>query len=247
MQKLRKGSKLKVMRIYIIRHADPDYEKDSITSDGHKEAIALAERLLAEGVTDIYSSPQQRALITAEYTSKLLNIRPIIEDWTREMWPELLLEESPWGSLAAFNIPGEYIRSGEKLPTHSTWHQQPLFDSDEIKHSFEYVIENSDNFLKRQGYERIGARYKCNMPNKKKIAVFCHGGLGLSWLAHLLEIPLTLMWSGFWLPPSSVTTVLFDERSCEWAVPRCIGLADVSHLYKAGLEVKPRGIVANFY
>jgi probable phosphoglycerate mutase len=54
------------------------------------------------------------------------------------------------------------------------------------------------------------------------------------------------MWSGFWLPPSSVTTVLFEERSAEWAVPRCIGLGDVSHLHMAGLGVQPSGIKANF-
>jgi hypothetical protein len=76
--------------------------------------------------------------------------------------------------------------------------------------------------------------------------VFCHGGFGLTWLAHLLALLLPLVWSGFWLPPSSVTTMLFDERSPEWAVPRCIGLGDVSHLYAAGLQVQARGIMANF-
>ncbi len=39
------------------------------------------------------------------------------------------------------------------------------------------------------------------------------------------------MWAGFYLAPSSVTTVLFDERTRDVAVPRCIGLSDVSHLY----------------
>ena len=62
---------------------------------------------------------------------------------------------------------------------------------------------------------------------------------------HLLEIPLPLMWAGFHLPPSSVTTVLFDERSEQWAVPRCTGVGDVSHLYAAGLPVQPAGIKAN--
>jgi probable phosphoglycerate mutase len=76
--------------------------------------------------------------------------------------------------------------------------------------------------------------------------MFCHGGFGLMWLAHLLEIPFPLVWAGFWLPPSSVTTVLFEERSSAWSVPRCIGLGDVAHLYAAGLPVSPAGIMANF-
>ena len=81
-------------------------------------------------------------------------------------------------------------------------------------------------------------------PNSERIAVFCHGGFGLAWLAHLLEIPLALMWSGFWLPPSSVTTIFLEQRTETWAVPRCVGLGDVSHLYAAGLPIQPRGIHA---
>jgi hypothetical protein len=67
----------------------------------------------------------------------------------------------------------------------------------------------------------------------------------VTWLAHLLDLPLTLVWSGFWLAPSSVTTILFDERSTVWATPRCLGVGDVSHLYAAGLPVQPAGITAN--
>ena len=33
------------MRIYIIRHADPDYDNDTLTSVGHRKAVALAEKL----------------------------------------------------------------------------------------------------------------------------------------------------------------------------------------------------------
>ena len=101
--------------------------------------------------------------------------------------------------------------------------------------------------MKRQGYERINGRYKINESSEDQIAVFAHAGLGICWLSHLLEIPLHVMWSSFWLAPSSVTTILFEERSPNWAVPRCIGLSDVSHLHKHGLEVKPRGLKANFH
>ncbi|MGN6699643.1 MAG: histidine phosphatase family protein, partial [Thermomicrobiales bacterium] len=81
---------------------------------------------------------------------------------------------------------------------------------------------------------------------RDRIAVFCHNGSAQTWLAHLLAIPLTLFWSSFWLAPSSVTTVLFDERSTDWAVPRCLSVGDLSHLYAAGLPAQPKGILANF-
>lgn len=64
------------------------------------------------------------------------------------------------------------------------------------------------------------------------------------------------------LAPSSVTTVLFEERTKDYAVPRCIGLGDISHLYASGLRIpnssyekansfypfpRPSGIKSNFF
>ena len=49
------------MRLYIIRHADPDYENDTITPAGHLEAQALSVRLKGEGINKIFCSPAGRA------------------------------------------------------------------------------------------------------------------------------------------------------------------------------------------
>lgn len=237
------------MRLYIIRHADPDYENNTITPEGHLEAEALAKRLQREGINKIYSSPMGRAIDTAEHTAKLLGIDYNIEEWTEEIWDSLKIDGTPWGTIAAWDIPGEVIRGNDKIvPSYDMWSSIPYLDdkSDDIVETFEMIREHSDDFLARQGYRREGGKYACHRPNTDKVAVFCHGGFGITWLGHLLEIPLPLVWSAFWLPPSSVTTVLFDERSDSWAVPRCIGLGDVSHLYAAGLPVRPRGIKANF-
>jgi broad specificity phosphatase PhoE len=237
------------MRLYIIRHADPDYQNNTITPEGHLEAKALAKRLQQEGITKVYSSPFGRAIDTAKYTSELLGLDYEIEDWTKEMWQSLKLENSPWGLIASYDLPGEVLRDGPCMPNHNNWHENSILQErvDIIKEAVEEVKLKSDEFLSRHGYERVGGKYLSVDKNEEKIAVFCHGGISLCWLAHLLEIPLTLMWSGFWIPPSSVTTILFDQRSEKYAVPRCIGLGDVSHLYEAGLPIKPRGILANFY
>lgn len=233
------------MRLYIIRHAEPDYENDTITPEGRFEAKALAERLSKHGLDRIYCSPLGRARHTMEYTSQLLGIEPVIEEWTEEI--DLTVEQPPWGRLLFCDVPGEIIRSNDQYMDNKTWHKKEPFNSTEFQVKFESLKKYSDDFISRQGYERDGGCYRCLMPNRDKIAVFCHAGFGLTWLAHLLGVCPTLMWAGFWLPPSSVTTVLFDERSNEWAVPRCIGLGDISHLYKAQLSVKACGIKANFY
>jgi broad specificity phosphatase PhoE len=234
------------MRLYIVRHADPDYENNTITPKGHLEAQALAERFKKEGLDKIYSSPMGRAIHTAEYTSKALNIDFTIQHWTHEL-EDATVEVKPWGRFMCIDIPGEVLLENEDNIIHNTWHHNSYLTEINMKEKYEDIVSYSDSFLKEHGYERIGKKYKCINPHSEKLAVFCHGGFGLTWVAHLLQIPPTLMWSGFWLPPSSVTTILFDERSKDWAVPRCIGLGDVSHLFHAGLDVQPRGIHGNFY
>jgi broad specificity phosphatase PhoE len=233
------------MRLLIIRHGDPNYTTDTLTEVGQREAQALAKRLLQERLTHIYSSPLGRARATMHYTAEATKLVPSIEEWTRELawW---IPWETPRERIAAWDLHGEIIRGQDRYPGHENWHLLEHFENPTFRAGFESLCERSDELLRRHGYDRTGGRYRCARPNHDRIAVFCHGGFGLTWLAHLLALPLSLVWSGFWLPPSSVTTVLFDQRSPEWAVPRCIGLGDASHLYAAGLPVQARGIIANF-
>jgi len=234
------------MRLFIIRHADPDYPNNTITPDGHLEAKALAKRLAKLGLDRIYCSPLGRARDTMQYTADALGMQATILDWTQELSSLTFKNTLPWPNTCAWDIPGEVILNQQPLPTQQDWHTLSHLENLHAKETFEDLIQHSDDFLKTLGFERQGSRYRVLNPNVEKVALFCHGGFGLTWLAHLLQIPLTIMWSSFWLSPTSVTTILFDQRSLEWATPRCLGLGDTSHLYEAGLPIKPRGIKANF-
>jgi probable phosphoglycerate mutase len=172
-------------------------------------------------------------------------MQPVIEEWMAEL-ADCRLTLEPWGRLVMWDVPGEIIRAQSPYPTAENWHECSCFNVPLFKERFERLKANSDEFLARHGYERVGGLYRPVRANRNKLAVFCHGGFGLCWLAHLLEIPLPLMFSGFFLHPSSVTTILFDERSKKWAVPRCIGMGDLSHLYAKGLPPQPSGIKANY-
>jgi broad specificity phosphatase PhoE len=233
------------MRLFIIRHADPDYPNNTITPAGHLEAQALAEKMKKLGLDRIYMSPLGRAIHTAEYTMKALGMEGTIEEWTAEIG-DCHVEMDPWGKKCVWDCAGEVIRSQHPMPTAEDWHTREPFCNPLFKTTYEKVQTESDKFIARHGYVREGGRYRIVKPNREKIAVFCHGGFGLWWLAHLLELPLTLVFAGFSLATSSVTTILFDERSEQWAVPRCLGLADVGHLYAAGLPTSRAGIQANW-
>ena len=56
------------MRLLIVRHADPDYEKDSLTPTGWQEAELLAGRLSELEIAACYTSPLGRARDTASRT-----------------------------------------------------------------------------------------------------------------------------------------------------------------------------------
>jgi broad specificity phosphatase PhoE len=234
------------MRIYIIRHAEPDNPNHTITEAGHKEAQALAERLNTIKIDRMYTSPLGRALHTMAYTSKLNGLQAEVLDWVQEIDNSRLIVE-PWGRMTGWDIPGEILRGKVELPDHNNWKHDDLLIAAKAEYHLTRVQSHSDSFLRQLGYERVGNKYKILKSNSEQIALFCHNGFGLIWLSHLLQIPLPLMWSGFTMAPSSVTTILFDERSSEWAVPRCIGFGDTSHLYHAGLPISIHGIKANVY
>ena len=61
------------MRLIFIRHAEPDYEHDSVTERGEREARLLAERLAREKVDGVYISSLGRAQRTAQAYLKKVN------------------------------------------------------------------------------------------------------------------------------------------------------------------------------
>jgi probable phosphoglycerate mutase len=234
------------MRLYLIRHADPDYPNNTITPAGHIEAAALARRLAREGLTRIYCSPLGRAVHTMQYTAQATGLTPQIAPWIAELDEFRVPLPPPWPALMAWDVPGEMTRQDAAPATSDHWSSIPAFSMPVLREKLRWLGEQSDAFLAGLGYQREGRRYRAVSPNSQRIAMFCHNGFGLSWLGHLLEVPPPTMWSGFWLPPTSVTVILFDQRSAEWAVPRCLCVGDTSHLHAAGLPVTPAGIKANF-
>ena len=56
------------MKLLIVRHGDPDYTIDSLTSKGWKEVDYLSEKLAKLDVKAFYVSPIGRAKYTASLT-----------------------------------------------------------------------------------------------------------------------------------------------------------------------------------
>jgi len=245
-----KQKKEDFMLLHIIRHADPDYKNGTITEKGHKEALALSSIIGGLQPTHLYSSPLGRAKDTAAYTVKVLGLPLGIEDWTQEIDGFTVEQEEPFGRSAIWDYHPEKIRelSTQGL-TEEDWLKTQPYANTGYEKVLDTLVKHSDVFLAKHGMMRENQVYRIDesfdQVRSQRIIVFCHGGFGLSWLSHLLRIPFPLVYSSFYLWPSSVTTLLFEERKQGIATPRCIGLADITHLKLAGLNPQPRGLLAN--
>ena len=69
------------MNLVIIRHGDPDYEHDTLTEQGWKEAEILSHRMEKMNIRDFYVSPLGRAQDTASRTLKRMNRTATTFDW----------------------------------------------------------------------------------------------------------------------------------------------------------------------
>jgi len=172
------------MRIVFVRHGDPDYLRDCLTQEGHKQAAAAAQRLAREGISEIYSSPCGRAYETASYLSLLLNLPIETLDYMHEI---------SWGG---FRIPhnGHPWILGEKMLESGfdfcsqDWREHPFFDGNIATEDYKVITACFDEFLLKQGYKHEGGRFLCQAGSDKTIALFSHGGSGACVLAHLLSL-----------------------------------------------------------
>ena len=88
------------MKLYIVRHGDPDYVTDSLTELGKQQADAVVKPMAEAGISRIFSSPLGRARQTAQPSADHLGLPVKIEHWTREIWPELtLVHGAAWAAL----------------------------------------------------------------------------------------------------------------------------------------------------
>jgi probable phosphoglycerate mutase len=213
------------MRLYIIRHAEPAYPEDSLTARGHRQARALAKRFSVPGLDRVYSSPLTRALETAHYTAKRLGLDVEVEPWTREL-EDWWIPDPAVGELPAWQVDAAALRALGPGCDGEGWPAAPPFDEPRLRLGFARLRAAGDDFLARQGYVREGLRYRVTGTPGRRVALFCHGGFALTWLADLLAVPLPLVWAGFTLLPAAVTIVLFEAGADGWASPRCLALGE---------------------
>ncbi|MBQ9714587.1 MAG: histidine phosphatase family protein [Clostridia bacterium] len=225
------------MRILIIRHGDPDYANDTLTEKGHREAALLAQKLGKEKIDYFYSSPLGRARHTCDYVARAHGReQDIVEkDWLQEFGCGMLNFPSGNSYHAWDWLPKEWANE-ESMYHYKNWYKQEVYKDADIERRVRHVTDGLDEVLAKHGYVREGELYKTEQGNHDTIAFFCHFGLEMLLLSHLLGFSPIPLWHHFTALPSSVTTIYTEERVKGTAIFRCAGFGDVGHLYAGGEE-----------
>ena len=223
------------MKLMIIRHGDPDYAIDSLTQKGWKEAELLAEKMMKVPMDAIYMSPLGRAKDTASLTLQKTGKKAKILDWLQEFYVPVKDEEDP-----RVHIPWDFMPARwTKVPVYydkDHWTETKVMKSGAVDERLDAVVTGLDGLLKKHGYERDGAVYRAICPNTDTVVLFCHFGVECVMLSHLLGISPVVLWHGFCAAPTSVTTLVTEEREKGIAYFRMSSFGDISHLYAGGEE-----------
>ena len=123
------------------------------------------------------------------------------------------------------------------------WWKVPVMMEGHVKEEYDWVTTNFNALLASHGYVRDGLTYRAEHANNDTIVFFCHFGLECVLLSHLLHISPMVLWHGTCAAPSSVTTLVTEERRPGIAYFRMSSFGDISHLY---VKDEPPAFAARF-
>lgn len=222
------------MNIYIIRHAEPDYEHDSLTEKGWREAELLSHRLSKIQNAFYYTSPLGRARDTASLTLRAVGQEAEVLPWLREF-------DTGYTVPPVYNPKGFGWDFPPKTWTHEPlyydperWLQAPAYRDSGVEPVYRAVTDGLDALLVKHGYERGDHLYRAVRPNTENLLLFCHFGVECVLLSRLFDCSPVTLWHHTVALPSSVTVVTTEEREKGTAIFRMSRFADLSHLDAAG-------------
>lgn len=223
------------MKIIIVRHGDPDYEHDSLTERGKIEAELVAERIARLDVSNFYISSLGRAQETAAYTLKKMNRAGETLEWLREFAGSSFRPDVGHETLGWDWLPQDWCIH-EEFYDKDRWTEPDGMRQGTAAEQYKWVVGEFDRLIEKHGYVREGNYYRTVKPNMDTIVLFCHFGVECVLLSRLLGISPMPLWQGFMAAPTSVTTVVTEERREGIACFRVIGFGDTSHLYAKDVE-----------
>ena len=228
------------MRLYIIRHGNPDYIHDCLTPLGKRQAEAVSRRFAQDKLDLIYSSPLGRAKETAQPTCEILKKEMTILDWCSEnaAYEDMCVRNPDGTTRWCFAKQRSDYKNNDTINLTTDWKRSnPEFESEKVEKRLQIIRDGSDKLLAELGYERDGCVYKITKPNDLNVGVFCHQGFGLTWMSHLLSIPPHIFWASFDMTHTGVSLIEFANFPNGVTTPMMLQFDDLSHLFNERLPM----------
>ena len=236
------------MRLLFIRHGDPDYEHDTLTEKGRREAQLLSDRMVKETVRAFYVSPLGRARDTAAYTLDRLGRDAQVMDWLEEFpakvdvnlsenmqkaYPNTRRDETGFKKRIAWDMVPSYWKNKPEYYDREAWHHSEITLYSDINEVYDRTCRGLDELLAQYGYIREGYLYHTEMGNNDTICFFCHFGVTCVLLSYLWGVSPFTIWHSTAMAPTSVTEIYTEEREKGIVSFRASKIGDISHLYAA--------------
>ncbi len=218
------------MRLLLVRHAEPDYTKDSLPEKGWREAELLSRRLpRLQGVEGWYSSPLGRARDTARCTMEKLGREAEVLPWLAEFRGRSM--DPATGKLRhAWDFPPREVEAEPRLLRPDTWLDTPEYRDTDTPAIWQETRAGLEALLARHGYHRDGSLWFCARNRRGVLVCFCHFGIAMAVTSLLIGTSPVALWQGTCMLPSSVTSLVTEERRKGEIWWRCEMLGDLSHL-----------------
>ena len=231
------------MKLLIVRHGDPDYTIDSLTEKGWREAAYLSDRLSKMKIDAFYVSPLGRAKDTASCTLRRMGRTAVECEWLKEFPCQIYRPDVADRKIIPWDWLPQDWTADERLYRKDAWYDNERMQEGKVKAEYDRVLGKFDELLAEHGYVREGNIYRAEKANTDTIVLFCHFGLECVLLSHLIGVSPMVLWHGACAAPSSVTTVVTEERRKGKASFRMTSFGDISHLYVNG---EPPAVAARF-
>ena len=124
------------------------------------------------------------------------------------------------------------------------WHTLPAWNECKtMKPAYDAFISEADKFLCELGYVREDDHYRIENPKYERVAVFCHQGVGLTLISHLLCLPPHIIWGSFDITHTGISVLEFKNYPNGKTLPLCLCMSDTSHLFAGDLPMKYQGVL----
>lgn len=224
------------MRLIFIRHGDPDYVHDTLTEKGKREAELLAQRVKNWDVSKFYVSPLGRAQLTAEYSMKLRGDTAETLPWLREF--NGIIPTSDGGHRIPWDMYPTEWADKEIYYDRNNWFKSDYMQTGNVEEQLKWVHEGIDKLLADHGYIHENGMFRIEKHSDETLVFFCHFGVSMVMIGHILGISTMNMWHGFNMQPTSVTVLGCEEREGDYGFSDATSWAVQSTL-QAAMNLSP--------